>query len=134
MLCSPEAAPAITYEEYVWKKNGQDLSTSGDEDARVQKLANGNLFISPVQFSDEGVYECHVSNVYGASFTKGNLTVLGRYINLSPLCSTMLLCKAKRHYLNTCQVSRYRILALHGSIVVFNQFYQPIKSLLVVVK
>ena len=46
------------------------------------------------------------------------------------LYMTILLCKAKRQYLLTCKVSRYCLLALHGSIVVYNQFYQPVKSLL----
>lgn len=62
---------------------GFDCFIVGGEDSgeRIIKVANGNLFISPVKESDSGIYNCTVSNKYGQNSTQGNLTVLSKYFN-----------------------------------------------------
>lgn len=76
LLCRPEAAPYPAFEEIVWYKDGTPLNPSAEEQARVRKMPNGNLFIFNVQSSDVGTYRCHVTNALGSAYTEGNLTVL----------------------------------------------------------
>ncbi|ELT90327.1 hypothetical protein CAPTEDRAFT_180331 [Capitella teleta] len=78
LYCRPEAAPYPSAEEIIWYKNGVPLNPGSGENDRVQQLPNGNVFISNVQQSDQGVYKCHVSNSYGEAETVGNLTVLSK--------------------------------------------------------
>ena len=59
-----------------FKNNGQ-LNPGTDENSRVRQMPNGNLFISPVELNDEGVYKCHAANELGEASSTGNLTVLG---------------------------------------------------------
>lgn len=76
LLCRPEAAPYPKYEDIGWYKNGQPLDPGSEEGDRLRKMPNGNLYISPVDKSDGGVYMCQVSNIHGEADTTGNLTVL----------------------------------------------------------
>ena len=74
LICRPEAAP---YPTKKWYKNGMVIDPPTTEGARVRLLPNGNIFISPVQDSDQAVYKCAAQNDYGQEETAGNLTVLG---------------------------------------------------------
>ena len=64
--------------EITWYKEGRMLSPGTEDTSRVKKLSNGNLFISQIQRSDEGVYKCVAVNRLGKAESQGNLTVLGK--------------------------------------------------------
>ena len=57
-------------------KNNGALNPGTDENSRIRQMPNGNLFISPVETSDEAVYKCHAANDLGEASSTGNLTVL----------------------------------------------------------
>ncbi len=48
----------------------------------MRQLPNGNLFISPVEYSDQAVYRCHAQNDLGEASSTGNLTVLSKPADL----------------------------------------------------
>ncbi|XP_046563536.1 contactin-like [Haliotis rubra] len=74
LICNPEAAP---FPSYRWAKDGIGLNLpDGSTTARVRKLKNGNLFISPAQLSDSGHYDCTAENVYGSATSSGQLTII----------------------------------------------------------
>ena len=79
LVCRPEAAPYPAFEDILWYKNGAALNPGTDEASRVRKMPNGNLFIINVQRGDAGTYKCQVTNVLGAAYTEGNLTVLSKW-------------------------------------------------------
>ena len=74
IFCIPEAAPAP---EITWRKDGSLLNPGDQETDRIRQMPNGNLLISPVQFSDSGLYRCDAVNELGSANSSGVLTVLG---------------------------------------------------------
>ena len=64
---------------FVILQDGSPLNPGTGENDRVRQMPNGNLYISPVYTSDQGVYECRATNNQGEDRSHGNLTVLGIY-------------------------------------------------------
>ncbi|GAB1610181.1 contactin-2-like [Argonauta hians] len=75
-ICNPDAIPKA---EITWSKNGMDLGlTSGQSSGRIQKLLNGNLFISELSRSDAGEYKCTATNNLGSSSDSTRLEIVDR--------------------------------------------------------
>lgn len=74
LLCQPEAAPMG---EKIWFKDNRPLATSSPQDGgHITQLPNGNLLITNIRQTDEGLYTCKVTNSLGEASSSGNLTVL----------------------------------------------------------
>ncbi|XP_033745615.1 contactin-like [Pecten maximus] len=74
--CKPEAAP---YPKFVWLYRGNEMSLSeGDTTSRIRMLANGNLYLTQLVDTDEGVYTCKVENALGSAMSTAYLEILTR--------------------------------------------------------
>ncbi|XP_069141765.1 contactin-like [Argopecten irradians] len=81
--CKPEAAP---YPKFVWLYRGNEMSlTEGDTTSRIRMLANGDLYLTNVVDTDEGLYTCKVENVLGSAMSNTYLEILSRtFISVPP--------------------------------------------------
>lgn len=61
LICNPDAAPTATIS---WTKDGVP---TGSSSGRVTLLNNGNLVLTQVMKSDEGVYTCKATNSLGSA-------------------------------------------------------------------
>ena len=62
--------PVIT-----WKKDGEELGSGFSQHIRI--LANNSLMIRGARPGDEGQYQCHASNGFGAHVVQAKLVVRG---------------------------------------------------------
>ncbi|XP_060075938.1 contactin-like [Ylistrum balloti] len=69
--CRPEAAPTP---EITWLRNGSPLGSR----TGLEILYNGDLRITGVQLSDEGLYTCRASNENGQADSSCQLTVINQ--------------------------------------------------------
>ncbi|GFS00043.1 contactin [Elysia marginata] len=82
LLCRPEAAPQPAVQ---WLKNDRKIPNTHDPQARVVYLTTGDLHISRVQISDQGMYTCLAENRMGRAHSSGRLTVVERtVIHIAP--------------------------------------------------
>lgn len=72
LICNPDAAPTA---DISWTKDGMP---TGSSIGRVTLLTNGNLVITQVTKSDEGVYTCTARNNLGEVKQSTRLQVKGR--------------------------------------------------------
>lgn len=89
LLCRPEAAPYPMLENIVWYKNRVPMNPGSDENSRIRKLPNGNLFMNRLVMQDSGVYMCKVRNQLGEANTTGNLTILSRCLTAACSCCAL---------------------------------------------
>ena len=85
IICQPEAAPAA---QKTWLKDNRRLDPSTNENDRVHRLQNGNLRLTGLRSSDEGVYKCEAVNSEGEASSEGTLSVL-RESTLASYCSKL---------------------------------------------
>ena len=78
IMCQPEAVPRPTITFY---KNNQLLSVSTIGGHFILN-PSGELTITNVQKSDEGVYRCEAVNNLGKATSTTNLTVVSKYNNV----------------------------------------------------
>ena len=83
-----EAAPAA---QKTWLKDNRRLDPSTNENDRVHRLQNGNLRLTGLRSSDEGVYKCEAVNSEGEASSEGTLSVL-RESTLASYCSKLYTC------------------------------------------
>lgn len=73
--CEATAMPEPVYE---WYKDGVRLAVIPGKKSIVRNV----LTIQNLEISDNGMYQCSAENIYGKSFTEGQLRVLGIHLIL----------------------------------------------------
>lgn len=87
IACRPEAVPRPTITFY---KNNQPLSVSSVSGHFISS-PSGELTITNVQKSDEGIYKCEATNELGTASSTTNLTVItGTTITIPPMPTTVI--------------------------------------------
>ena len=89
ILCSPEAAPAPTYQ---WLLDGSDLGLVPGRLPRngFRLLGNGYLVIDKADVKrPQGVYTCEVTNASGQAASSGRLKLRWECLELFRACANL---------------------------------------------